>query len=223
MRVATLCFAAFARVENLVERTFVYVPQNHIQILANRHVAVGMNHQLVEDTVATQPQALIFPLVVERHEIEVFVRFVDRRRNLPQEIGVCRVDQSRSGVEKRHRAVDTDAHIDAIALGHGNDVLHVAERVPGREAKHERNGNPFVPLFDDLHHLLVTVDAPHVSISAFVPVEREVEVFRVVLFQHLREFLRSQSVRQQGIVRMVRIKPPQDGIRFRMQQKFSAF
>jgi len=127
VRVATLCFAAFARVENLVERTFVYVPQNHIQILANRHIAVGMNHQLVEDTVATQPQALIFPLVVERHEIEVFVRFVDRRRNLPQEIGVCRVDQSRSGVEKRHRAVDTDAHIDAIALGHGNDVLHVAE------------------------------------------------------------------------------------------------
>ena len=136
---------------------------------------------------------------------------------------MCRVHQSRSGVEKRHRAVDTDAHIDAIALGTAMTCSNVAERVPGREAKHERNGNPFVPLFDDLYHLLVAVDAPHVSISAFVPVEREIEVLRIVFFQHLREFLRSQSVRQQGIVRMVRIKPPQDGIRFRMQQKFSAF
>ena len=60
----------------------VYIPQDNIQILANRHIAVGMNHQFVENTVATQPQAMIFPLIVECHEVEVFVRFMNRLRNL---------------------------------------------------------------------------------------------------------------------------------------------
>ena len=136
---------------------------------------------------------------------------------------MLRVDQARSGVEKRHGAVNSYAHIDVVVFRHGNHVLHVAERIPRREAKHERDGNPFVPQLNDLYNFLIAVHTAHVLIGGFVAIERNVEVFRTMSFQHFVEFLRCQSIRQQGIVRVMHVEPLQDGICFRVQQKFSAF
>lgn len=47
LRMPALSGYAFCRVENLVKRFFLDITQNNIKILANRHIAIGMDYERI--------------------------------------------------------------------------------------------------------------------------------------------------------------------------------
>lgn len=75
------------------------------------------------------------PLVIEGDEIKVFLCFVNVVRYLARV--VAHREQVTCCVKESHRAIDADAHVNAVMQGNIDDVLHVLERVPRRQAEHE--------------------------------------------------------------------------------------
>ncbi len=45
----------------------MYIAENHPEVLTQRDIAIGMNHQFAEDTVASQSQLPPLPLVSLGH------------------------------------------------------------------------------------------------------------------------------------------------------------
>ena len=76
------------------------------------------------------------PLVIEGDEIVVFLCLVNVVRYLARV--VAHREQVACRVKKCHGAIDADAHVNAVMQGNIDDVLHALERVPRRQAKHER-------------------------------------------------------------------------------------
>ena len=75
------------RIEYPVERFFLDVAEHQSEILADRHVAVWVDHQLAEDGVTPQAQVAGPPLAIESHEVIVFLSVVYVGRN-----GGCVID-----------------------------------------------------------------------------------------------------------------------------------
>ena len=115
----------------------MYIAQLHIKVLAQRHIAIGVNHQFAEYALAAQFEISVSPFLIQCHKIEILFRVVYALRNVLDIILHVGGEQFGCGVEEVHRAINSDAHIYAIALSHANHIVHVGETVPRREAKHQ--------------------------------------------------------------------------------------
>ena len=128
--ISALCYTCLWTVENLIQRLLVDIAQLDIKVLTQWHVSIAVNDETAHDALAAQPQPSIAPLIIKSHEVIVLLCLVDVGRYAAHKIG--RIDQPIGGVKESHRAINADAHVNVIAQGHVNNVLHVFERVPWR-------------------------------------------------------------------------------------------
>ena len=75
-----------------------------------------------------------------------------------------------SGIKESHGSIDAYTHINLILLGYTDNILHVFEFVPRREAEHERQGDYSSQGLYYFHHLQVAITAPHMEIGLAVTV-----------------------------------------------------
>ncbi len=108
----------------------MHVSQNHFQILAQRYIAVGVNHQLAEYTLATQFQMPVAPFVIQSHEVIVLLGVMNTGGNLPYKIFHIGFQKFRCRIEELHRAVDTYTDIYVIFLCYADYPLHILETIP---------------------------------------------------------------------------------------------
>ena len=173
-----------------------------------------MYHELAEDAMATQIEPLVFPFVVECHEVVVLVGLMYGGGYTADEIGTFGLDKSFGSIEKRHSIVDADTHVDIVLLCNIDYVLHIFERVPRREAKHQRYWDDIFAGFDDLYHLVVAVASPHIKVCRFVAVERYVEVSGAMSLDGIDDLIGSQAVGEQRVVWVVFVEPSEYGVGF---------
>ena len=115
-------------VEDFVQGLIVDVAQLDIKILAQGYITITVNDQTAHDALAPKSQVATPPLVIKCYKVIVLLGLVDVRGNTANKIG--RLNQLARGIKERHRAIDTDAHVNAVRQGHIDDMLHVLERVP---------------------------------------------------------------------------------------------
>ena len=80
--VLALSLARLTAVEDFVERLTMNIAQHDIQILAKRHIPIGVNNETAYDALTSQSQVAIAPLIIKSHEVEVFLGLTYARRNL---------------------------------------------------------------------------------------------------------------------------------------------
>ena len=131
-------------------------------------------------------------------------------------------EQFGSGVHKIHCAVDAYAHIYIIFFGNADNVLHVGEAVPGRQAEHQGNWNFVFQRFNHLNHFVISVTATHKFVSLFVAVERQIQVRWVETPYHINHFLWQKTVGEQRVFWVVCHKPLHYGVGFGVKHEFSA-
>ena len=73
-RVLALCLTGRCAIENLVKRLLVDIPQHHVEVLAERHVAIAMHDEATHDALAAQSKMSVSPFVIECHEVVVLLR-----------------------------------------------------------------------------------------------------------------------------------------------------
>ena len=63
-RIVLLSLACHCPVEDIIKRLLVNVAQKDIKVLAKRHLAIAVNDEVAHNTMATQPQMPVSPLVI---------------------------------------------------------------------------------------------------------------------------------------------------------------
>ena len=154
---AALRLAGLFAVEDFVKGLLFYIAEHYIEVLANRHITVAVDHEAALYALAFELEVAAAPLVVESHEVEILLGVVDVGRNLLDEILV--LNQLAGGVKESHSAVDADAHVNLILLGYLDDVGHVFEAVPRGETEHQRQREFVFQRLDDLDHAVIAVTA----------------------------------------------------------------
>ena len=114
------------------------------------------------------------PLVVECHKVEVLLRIVDALGNLADKVRGSQ--QFTRRVEEGHRSVDADTHIYMIMFGKVYDESHVAERIPWRQAEHQRQWHFVSQRFYYLNHAVVAVTSSHPPVSFPSAVKRHIQM-----------------------------------------------
>ena len=181
-----------------------------------------MDYQLTEDAVTAEPQPVVFPFVIQGHEVVVLVCPVYGFRYPADEVCIVGFHQPLCRIEERHRAVNAYAHIDAMLLGYSNDMAHVLECVPWGEAEHQRYRHHALTGFHHFHHLVIPVPPPHIPIGLPVAVERNVQMLGTMVFHGCNHLFGGKAVGQQGVVGMMHIKPSQYLVSLGMQDKLSS-
>lgn len=125
------------------------------------------------------------------------------------------------GIKEIHRSIDADTHIHIVFHRQSNHIVHIFEGVPWRETEHQRNGNLTFQGFNHLYHLVVTIASSHCFVCVFVAIQRHIQMGRMIQPYEIYDFVRSKTVGQQCIVRMVVHKPLHDGFSFGMKKKLS--
>jgi len=161
------------------------------------------------------------PLVIEDDEIIVLLSLVDVVRYLTGI--VAHREQVARGIKECHGAIDADAHVNAIMQGNIDDVLHVLERVPWRQAEHERQRHLSPQCFYNLNHSAISVTAPHHLVSFLISIKRDIQVAWMESLHGIDNPLRGQAIGQQRVIRVVLMEPCHDFISLRMQDEFTAF
>jgi len=128
--IMALHLAGCHAIENLVERLTMNIAKSNVEILAKWYITVAVDDKTAHDALAAQTQMSVTPLVVECYEVEVFLRLVDARRNLADEVRGRQ--QFARCVEECHCAVDADADVYIVMFGNINNIRHVIEVVPRR-------------------------------------------------------------------------------------------
>ena len=208
-------------VENIIERLIVDIAQLGIKILAQGYITITVNDQTAHDALAAKSQVATPPLIIKCYKVIVLLCLVDVRGNTAHKIG--RLNQLARGVKERHRAIDADAHVNAVMQGHIDDMLHVLERVPRRQAEHERQWYLVLQCLNDLNHLVIAVAAAHSLVGLLVSIKRDIQVARMIAPHGLDDTLWHQGVSQQRVIRVVLMKPCHDFISLWMQDKFASF
>ena len=172
--IMALHLAGCHAVENLVERLTMNIAKSNVEILAKWYITVAVDDKAAHDALAGQPQMSVTPLVVECYEVEVFLRLVDARRNLADEVRGRQ--QFARCVEECHCAVDADADVYIVMLGNINNIRHVIKVVPRREAEHQRQRHLVLQCLHHLNHPVIAVTPSHPLVSLAAAVERDVQV-----------------------------------------------
>ena len=218
--VLALELAARRTVEYLVERLLVDVAQHHVEVLADGHVAVAVDHKGALDALAAEFEITLAPLLVEGYVVVVFLSVVDILRDALCE--VVGIEEVAGGVEEVHGAIHADTDVDIVLFCDIDNELHVLEIVPRGEAEHERDGQLVLEGLDNLDHMVVAVAATHTQVGVAVAIERDEEVTRTVFANNLNHTFRSEAVGQERIVLVVFGEPIHNGIGFGVEDELAA-
>ena len=85
--ILALYMSGLARIEYLIQRVLMNVAKFHAQVLAQRHIPIGMNDQFAEYALASQLQMAVSPLLVQSDKIEIFFCLMNVGRNFLGVVG----------------------------------------------------------------------------------------------------------------------------------------
>ena len=199
----------------------VDVAKDAVKILAQRHIAVGMDDDLAADTEAGETEVPVAPLVVECYIVVVLAGAMDGSRDAGGEVGGGK--EVAGGIEECHSAVDAYPHVDMVLQGQLDDILHVVETVPRRKTEHERQRQRVFQCLDCSYHAVISVAAPHAKVGLTSAVEGEVEVFGTVLHRKGGKPFGVETVGEEGEVGVVVHKPIEYLACLGVQDKLAAF
>lgn len=135
MGIVALSMDGFLSVKDVIKRLPVDVAECHVEILAQRHIAVAVNDKAAHDALATKVQMPISPLVVKGYVVVVLLCVVDVLGYLLEKVGGRQ--QGTGRVEECHGAVDANTYVDVVLFCHVDDILHVLKRIPWRQTEHQ--------------------------------------------------------------------------------------
>ena len=194
----------------------MYVTKHEVQILALRHISVGMYDKLAKYALAAKTQKAITPFVVERDKIIIFLRGMNALGNLSEIVRHARVKKSCRGVKEIHCPINANPYVHIEPMRQPDDIFHILKGIPRGKAEHERHGHFVFQFPDHLNDLVMPVRSTHLLISLLIAVERNINMSRMISPCSLDDPSRRKTVGEQRVVRMIFREPPHDGIGLRM-------
>lgn len=194
--ISALHCASMLCIENLIQRLLMDIAQHDTQVLAQRHISICVYDQFAENAVTPQMQMTLPPFVVERDKIVILLCVMNVLRYLRHIVLHVCLQEFGSRVEKVHCAVYPDANVNSVLFSDANHKVHVLERIPRREAKHEGNLYLVSQCLHHLYHFVIAVASAHLPIGFSVAVQRHIQMRWVVRFDCINQLFRCKAVAQ---------------------------
>ena len=173
----------------------MYVAKFHTQVLAQRHIPIRMNNQFAEYALTPQFQMAVSPLLIQCDKIKIFFRLMNVVWNALQVVCLICAKQIGRGVEEVHRAINADAYIYLIFPRHTNNIVHILEGVPWREAEHQRNGDLIFQGLNHLYHLVMAIASSHYLVCISVAIQRHIQMPGIVSTRSVNDLLWIEAIR----------------------------